>query len=109
VNAAQAYRKSASHRGLRDQEAEVFLRVNAVLRNAMQADPLTRSKAIADNEVLWICVMDLVRDPANQLPRLLRASILSVGHTVRRESSTPAPDLGFLIGINDQIAAGLTR
>ena len=109
MNAAQAYRKSATQRGLREQEADVFLRVNAVLRNAMRADPLARAKAIADNERLWISVMDLIRDPSNQLPLPLRASILSIGHTIRRECATGSPDIEFLVGINGQIAAGLSR
>jgi len=108
MNAASAYRKSATHRGPRDQEADVFRRVNAFLRNAESADPLTRAKAIADNELLWISVMDLVRDASNQLPMTLRASILSVGHAVRRECARTEPDLGFMIGLNDQIASGLT-
>lgn len=109
MNASQAYRQSAAQRGLREQEADVFLRVNGVLRNAMRADSIARSKAVADNERLWISVMDLVRDPANQLPPPLRASILSIGHTIRRECAGETPDIDFLIGINDQIAAGLSR
>lgn len=108
MNAAQAYRKSATQRGLREQEADVFLRVNAVLRHAMRSDALARSKAVADNERLWISVMDLLRDPSNKLPLPLRASILSIGHTIRRECASGSPDLGFMVGINDQIAAGLS-
>ena len=107
VAAVQAYRKSASHRSLKEQEADVFLRVNAMLRGAVEADGLTRARALADNERLWITLMDVLRDPSNQLPAPFRASVLSVGHAVRREAAQPRPDLKFLIGINEQIAAGL--
>ena len=103
----QAYQKSASHRTTKEQEADVFLRVNATLRGAIEADGITRAKALADNERLWITVMDVVRDPSNQLPVPLRASVISVGHAVRRETGQTQPDLNFLIGINEQIAAGL--
>ena len=68
VAAVQAYRKSASHRSLKEQEADVFLRVNAMLRGAVEADGLTRARALADNERLWITLMDVLRDPSNQLP-----------------------------------------
>ena len=53
--------------------------------------------------------MDLMRDPENALAQSLRASVISVGHTVKREASREAPDLRFLIGINEQIAAGLSN
>ena len=105
--AAQAYKKAATHRTVKEQEADVFRRVNGVLRGALEADGLTRAKALADNERLWITLMDVLRDPSNQLPAPLRASVLSVGHAVRREAAQPQPDLRFLIGINEQIAAGL--
>ena len=107
LTAARAYQASARHRNFRDQEAEVFLRVNAVLRSAQRGDELSRAKAIADNDRLWTTTMDLMRDPGNKLPLPLRASILSVGFAVQRETAQDEPDLGFLIGINEQIAAGL--
>jgi flagellar biosynthesis regulator FlaF len=105
--ALQAYKKSASHRTVKEQEADVFLRVNAILRGAAEAEGLTRAKALADNERLWITLMDVLRDPSNQLPAPLRASVLSVGHAVRREAALAQPDFKFLIGINEQVAAGL--
>lgn len=107
LEALSAYRKSAGHRSLRVQEADVFLQINGVLRGAARADAIDRTKALADNERLWTAVMDLMRDPYNALPPALRASILSVGFAVRREVALAEPDFGFLIGINEQIAAGL--
>jgi flagellar biosynthesis regulator FlaF len=49
-----------------------------------------------------------MRDPLNTLPRDLRASIVSVGITVQREMERQSPDFDFLIGINENIAAGLS-
>lgn len=38
----------------------------------------------------------------------LRASIISVGLAVQREMEVAVPDFDFLIGINENIAAGLS-
>ena len=103
-----AYQQAARHRGPRDQEADVFRRVNTSLRSVMDRDSFAQSEALADNGRLWLAVLDLVRDPANRLPDLLRASVISVGLAVQREMGMPKPDLGFIIGINEQIAAGLS-
>lgn len=108
IAAAKAYARSASHRGYRQQEADVFLRVNAVLRNAKDGDALIVSKALADNERLWTTVMDSMRSPDNKLPERLRASIVAVGLSVQREASREQPDIPFIIGVNEQLAAGLS-
>ncbi len=107
LSAVQAYRKSASHRTLREQEADVFYRVNASLRAACKDKPAAVARAIADDERLWITLMDVLTDPANGLPEETRAAILSVGHAIRREFKSTTPDLAFLIDMNEQIAAGL--
>ncbi len=108
IAAAHAYSQAKRHRNMRDQEADVFLRVNALLRAGQDSDPVTLSKALADNERLWTSVMDLMRDPQNTLPASVRGSVISVGLAVRREAAREQPDLGFLIGVNEQIAAGLS-
>ena len=105
--ATNAYRASAARRTQKEQDAEVFRRANVALRRAVDADGVTKARAIADNSLLWTAVVDLLRDPANPLPPALKGSIISVGLTVQREMAARAPDFGFLIGINDQIAAGL--
>jgi len=107
ARAAQAYQASAAHRGLRAQEADVFRRVIGALRAARLADPITRTRALADNRRLWIAVVDLVRDPDNALPVDLRAAIASVGLSVQREMNRDLPDLDFLISVNESIAEGL--
>jgi flagellar biosynthesis regulator FlaF len=104
-NATQAYATTASRRGPRAQEADVFRYANAMLRRA-QGDTL-QARALADNRRLWGTVIDLMRDPTNALPVTLRASIVSVGLSVQREMDKPNPDLEFLISINEDIASGL--
>ena len=106
--ASRAYQSSARHRSVREQEADVFLRVNALLRVAQEANAVARTKALADNGRLWSMLMDLMRDPTNPLEPKLRASVISVGLAVQRETALETPDFGFLVGVNDQIAAGLT-
>ena len=106
MNAAIAYRRSATFRNTREQEADVFRRVNAQLR--VSSEPVARARALADNERLWITLGDLLRDPDNKLPMPMRATLLSLGAAVRREGNAADPDLGFIIGINEQIAAGLS-
>ncbi len=108
LEAAKAYQSATRQRSLRDQEADVFRRANTMLRNAQQEGGISLSRALADNDRLWIAVVDQLRDPGNALPPALRASIISVGLTVQRESARETPDLGFLMGINDQLAAGLS-
>lgn len=108
MTAALAYKRSATFRTIREQEADVFHRVNAQLRNAITSEPSDRARALADNERLWIALGDLLRDPDNRLPLTLRATLLSIGAAVRRETNMAEPDIGFIIGVNEQIAAGLS-
>jgi flagellar biosynthesis regulator FlaF len=105
--ALQAYRASSRLRSQREQEADVFRTATAALKAARSGTPLQRVRALADNRRLWITVSDLMSDPTNALPEQLRASILSVGMTVRREMDRETPDFDFLISINEQITAGL--
>lgn len=105
--AARAYRASSGHRSLREQEADVFRRVNGALRSTRDADDMARVRALADNRRLWSAVVDLMRDPANGLPEALRAHIVSIGLAVQRDMDGAKPDWDFLIAINEQIAAGL--
>jgi flagellar biosynthesis regulator FlaF len=108
MNRANAYNQAATRRSWRQQEADVFHRATGALRVAMDDSGLARIRALADNRRLWSMVIDLMRDPENALPAPLRASIVSVGMTVLQEMARPEPDLSFLIGINDNIAAGLS-
>jgi flagellar biosynthesis regulator FlaF len=62
---------------------------------------------VADNHLLWGTLVILLSDPQNALPAPLRGSLISVGKVVQRELDAPEPDLAFVIGINEQITAGL--
>ena len=106
--ATRAYAAAATHRSQREQEADVFRRASGALKAARNANPIQRVQAIADNRRLWITVAGLMRDPLNALPEDLRASIVSVGMAVQREMDQESPDFDFLIGINENIAAGLS-
>lgn len=105
--AAQAYQAAATHRSVREQEADVFRYAIGALKAAQNSDSITRAQAIADNRLLWLTVTDLMRDPLNALPPELRASIVSVGAAVQREMDRDTPNFDFLIDINENIAAGL--
>ena len=78
------------------------------LRAAVGGDDAAHVRALADNRQLWTMVMDLVRDPANPLPALLRGQLMSVGLAVAREMDGAAPDLPFLMQVNNDVAAGLS-
>ena len=105
--ATRAYQARSADRNLRDQEADVFRRATAALRLAQSSDETERVRALADNTQLWTTMVILLKDPANALPDAIRGSIISVGIAVQREMSAKKPDLAFLIGINEQMTAGL--
>lgn len=105
--AIQAYRSASRLRSQRDQEADVFRQTVAALKDAANAGHLQRVRALADNRLLWITVTDLMRDPSNALPDPLKAAIISVGLAVQREMERESPNFGFLIAINEHMAAGL--
>lgn len=107
-NALKAYAASAASRDPREQEAEVFRRTNAMLRHGQDAGGQARVRALADNARLWHAVIDLLHDPENALPAPLRAAIVSVGMAVQREMNKETPDVGFLVAVNENIAAGLS-
>lgn len=107
TRAAQAYQAASAHRNLREQEADIIRQTIGALRSARTQGLIPQVRALADNRRLWTVVIDLVRDPTNALPEPLRAAIISVGLTVQREMDKENPDFEFLIGVNENIAAGL--
>ena len=91
----------------REQEADVFRRVTGALKAALEKDGIARARAIADNRRLWIALDASLRHPANLLPQETRVTMIQVGRTVMREMENSAPDLAFLIEINEQLTSGL--
>jgi flagellar protein FlaF len=104
---AGAYQAAANCRGARQQEADVFRRATGALRASLNGRPIDRVRAVADNRRLWLAVSDLMTDPGNSLPKPLRAGMISVSLSVRREMDKPIPNIDFLIGINESITDGL--
>jgi flagellar biosynthesis regulator FlaF len=82
--------------------------VNYALKAAVNADAIDRARAVADNRRLWLAIESAILHPANQLPDALKASIVRLGRSVQREMDQEAPDVAFLININDQMIAGLS-
>lgn len=103
--AARAYGASRAALGPRALEADVFRRVVGALRFA--ADPISVERALADNRRLWVAIEGALSDPTNALPVPIRASLVSLGRAVMREMEQEPPDMGFLIEVNESVAAGL--
>ena len=104
---ARAYGATRAALDPREQEADVFRRVTGGLRAATAQDGPVRIRAVADNRRLWLAVETALADPANRLPPPVRAGLISLGRAVQREMDGPAPDIAFLIEVNEQVATGL--
>jgi len=107
LHARRAYQMTRQAMNPREQEADVLRRVTGALKAGLEQEGIARARAIADNRRLWIALEASVRHPANQLPQETKLTMLQVGRAVMREMENPAPDLGFLIEINEQLASGL--
>ena len=103
----RAYGAARAARDPREQEADVIRRVTFGLRAALEAEGPARVRAVADNRRLWLAMETALLDPSNQLPPPMRAGLVSLGRAVQREMDAPAPDLVFLIEVNEQVATGL--
>lgn len=108
IAASRAYAAAAGSRNPRAQEADVFHRATAALRQAKGGSDIVRVRALADNDRLWGMVTALLKDPDNQLPLPLRATIISIGRAVQKNMQSPSPDFDFLVQVNEDIAAGLS-
>ncbi|MEN9498572.1 MAG: hypothetical protein RIS83_391 [Pseudomonadota bacterium] len=107
LQARRAYQITRQALDPREQEADVFRRVTGALRAVLADEGIRRARAIADNRRLWIAVEASIRHPSNQLPQPTKLAMLQVGRMLLREMESPAPDLAFLIEVNEQVAAGL--
>ena len=107
MHARRAYQMTRQAMDPREQEADVFRRVTGALKAALEKDGIARARAIADNRRLWIALDASLRHPANLLPQETRVTMIQVGRTVMREMENTAPDLAFLIEINEQLTSGL--
>ena len=104
----RGYGATQRTRSLREQEADVFRRVNFGLKAALNGDAIDRARAIADNRRLWFAIEAALVNPANLLPEVTRVGIMRLGRGVQREMDNKESDIAFLIDINDQMIAGLS-
>ena len=107
MHARRAYQMTRQAMDPREQEADVFRRVTGALKAALEKDGIPRARAIADNRRLWIALDASLRHPAKPLPQATKVTMIQVGRTVMREMENAAPDLAFLIEINEQLTSGL--
>jgi len=95
-------------RTLREQEADVFRRINYGLKAAINGNAIDRARAISDNRLLWLAIEVALVNLENQLRETTRVGILRLGRGVQREMDNQEPDIAFLIDINEQMIAGLS-
>ena len=108
LTGARGYGATQRVRTLREQEADVFRRVNYGLKSALNSDAIDRARAVSDNRRLWLAIEAALVNPENLLPEVTRVSIMRLGRGVQREMDNQEPDIEFLININDQMIAGLS-
>ena len=97
----------------RDLEYRLFGQVTRALVHAStvdESDIATRIDALDWNRRVWTALASDCGDPANQMARPLRASIISLSLFVNRHSSEVmrgAEDFSTLIDINRMVMQGL--
>lgn len=92
-------------------EAKLFASLASRLEQAgsLPKSSARRLRALADARRLWLHTATLCSDPANRLPRELRAQIISVALAVLREIDSEAPDVAAISEITRAIGEGLTE
>lgn len=108
MSGTRGYGATQRTRSLREQEADVFRRVNYGLKAALNGDAIERARAVSDNRRLWFAIEAVLVNPENLLPEVTRVGILRLGRGVQQEMDKQEPDIEFLININDQMIAGLS-
>jgi flagellar protein FlaF len=97
----------------RDREREAINRSIAMLEKARAAGPLSRDalEALHYLDRLWSLLLEDLADAGNQLPRELRASLISIGIWILREveaiRAQRSSNFGGLIDVSQMISNGL--
>lgn len=97
----------------REVEASALLKSAARLQaTATQNDGPGLTEALLHNRRLWIVIAASVDDPASHLPPDLKAQVLTLAnfifnHTLAIESAPTIANVGCLVTINRELAAGL--
>ena len=103
-----------SHATIRAREREAIDRVIAMLRDAQAkgAESRERIEALYYLRRLWTIFLDDLNDPGNELPKPLRAGLLSIGVWMMKEIDRAhgglTTDLTAMIEINAIIRDGLS-
>lgn len=107
--AIDRYRRSIEADHPVQAEAKLFATIASRLEQAsgLPARSTRRLRALADARRLWLHTATLCSDPANRLPRELRAQIISVALAVLREIDAEAPDVTTIGEITGAIGDGL--
>jgi flagellar protein FlaF len=110
----QAYQSAASRaESPRDTEYRLFAQVTLALMAAAKADPSDisgRVDALDWNRSVWTVLLSDCAHPDNQLPPQLRASIISLGIWVGKQTSAAIrrqDEIQPLIDVNRLIMQGL--
>ncbi|MDW8443509.1 MAG: flagellar biosynthesis regulator FlaF [Acetobacteraceae bacterium] len=90
-------------------ESRLFASIASKLdqASALPSTSVRRLRALADARRLWLHTATLCSDPANRLPRELRAQIISVALAVLREIDSEAPDVATIGEITRAVSEGL--
>jgi flagellar biosynthesis activator protein FlaF len=95
----------------RDVEYSLLAQVTAALRTARTSTEIkTKVDAVLWNRDVWSALRQDLVDESNQLPKQLRASLISVSLWIEKETHAVmdgAGDIDALIDINRNIMAGL--
>ncbi len=103
----QASRNSENPRQTEYRAFAIFTRA---LEEAEAEGPVAIVKAVADNRQLWLTLQMDLASPENQLPKELKAQLLSIAIWVNRYSNGAMKNeasLESLISVNKQIMEGL--
>ncbi|MEP3247450.1 MAG: flagellar biosynthesis regulator FlaF [Sneathiella sp.] len=103
----QASRNSENPRQTEYRAFAIFTRA---LEEAEAEGPVAVVKAVADNRQLWLTLQMDLASPENQLPKELKAQLLSIAIWVNRYSNGAMKNeasLEPLISVNKQIMEGL--
>lgn len=98
----------------RSREYRLFIQVTAQLERAAEEDEVngTVGLALHDNRRLWNALMEDLSGDGNQLPKALKAQLISLGIWVNRHSSEVLRGEAHvqpLIDVNRMIIGGLAQ
>ncbi len=110
MSVAAYTRASQNSENTKQTEYRAFAIFTRALEEAEAEGPVAVVKAVADNRQLWLTLQIDLASPDNQLPKELRAQLLSIAIWVNKYSTAAMKSeasLEPLITVNKQIMEGL--